>query len=113
MKLDFSEKNRQGEPATYKEQAEELIAASKQNCIYTKDRKPEDAFMLLIKGLGYDELDNLCDILNRCYAYPQDECYAITQGTSSHTMQVFLSSTQCPSSVSCLQSHSSALLQSS
>lgn len=54
---------------------------SKERNIYNSLHSPQEAFMLLIKGLTAEQLENLCYELSQYY--DKDICYSLTQGKNS------------------------------
>ena len=74
MKLNFSDDK-------YTIVAKEIAKKSKNNTISDNFHSPEDAFLLLIKNVRFEDLENLCKKIN--YYYPDltlKECYEMTQG---------------------------------
>ncbi len=71
MRLNFS-------GARYALIANILADRSQEECIYQNLHSTPEAFMLLIRGLKGDELDNLCEYLK--VQFPDQDCYMLTQG---------------------------------
>lgn len=74
MKLDFKSSDSV-------QAAKRLIIKSKTGEKKDKLHSVPEAFMLLIKGVGKENLDNLCKELTKYYPeLTEDECYRLTQG---------------------------------
>ena len=69
-------------------------ALSKKIIHYKTTKTAKDAFMLCIKNLPYEEIDNLCKEIEIFYKFQnnsitlsQEECYQLTQGKDTSTIK--------------------------
>ena len=70
------------------------IALSTKSIDYKTNKTAKDAFMLCIKDLPYNEVDNLCKEISKYYCFKnkpqilsQKDCYKLTQGENTPTIE--------------------------
>ena len=74
MRLDFSNNH-------YKELLEQIAEKSQQQTVYQKLHTPAEAFLLIVKGLPEEDLDNLCEMLKQeGDVYGTQDWYQVIQG---------------------------------